>query len=137
MTGMNVFYKVLWFGREGQYNALVMELLAPSLHNHVVSFPLWVDREKPSSAVGLGMKSVITSPRVWACVRSVCMSSQCAKVSRKVVLLMSRVCAKENMHGRKKGQRKLHCLYCLVGMYGCLIQSIFSGNRSISRGGRS
>lgn len=30
--------KVLWFGREGERHALVMELLGPSLHDHVVRY---------------------------------------------------------------------------------------------------
>lgn len=28
--------KVLWFGREGEYNALVMELLGPSLYDYII-----------------------------------------------------------------------------------------------------
>jgi casein kinase I homolog HRR25 len=28
--------KVLWFGREGEYNALVMELLGPSLYDYTI-----------------------------------------------------------------------------------------------------
>ena len=32
--------KILWFGREGEYNALVMELLGSSLHGHMIKHGL-------------------------------------------------------------------------------------------------